>query len=363
MVILYILGTVTFVNCAYYFLFSKFSFAEVSEKKTTSVPVSLIVCAKNEAANLKKNIPAWIRQNYDQFELILINDASTDNTLEIMEEFEQKHQNIVLVNVKNNEQFWGNKKYALTLGIKKAQYNHFIFTDADCTPASRDWLAHMAAQFSDEKQIVLGYGAYEKKPGWLNKIIRFETLMTAVQYFSYAKAGIPYMGVGRNLAYTSSVFYRHNGFIKHIKHASGDDDLFVNETATSHNTAVCFHPDGFTFSVPKKTIRAWFQQKRRHYSTARYYKPLHKILLGVYSFSGLLFWIATAIALFTPMWPAALVFSGIRMLIQYVTIGRAAKKLGEKDLIPGIPFFDFFLVFIQMTIFIFIKSKKSVSWR
>src|SRR5690606_16421897 len=303
MVLLYVFGAVALINCVYYLLFSKFSFLKNSEKVTSEkYPVSLIVCAKNEEENLQKYIPLWQKQNYPNFEIILINDASEDETLEIMEAFAENDKRIQIVNVKNNEAFWASKKYALTLGIKRAKNKRLIFTDADCYPASDEWLGIMVSKFSDKKQLVLGYGAYEKQPGFLNKIIRFETLMTAVQYFSYAKSGNPYMGVGRNLSYTSTLYYENNGFMSHIKVPSGDDDLFVNEAATAENVEICVEPEAFTYSLPKKKKRKWLLQKKRHYSTAKLYKPKHRLILGAYFIFNFLFWLLFPITLFTVFW-------------------------------------------------------------
>lgn len=364
MVLLYVFSTVALVNCVYYLLFSKISFLKLSKNiSIRNSPVSVVVCAKNEAENLKNHIPLLLSQNYPNFELILINDASIDGTLEIMEEFAATDSRIQIVDVKNNEAFWGNKKYALTLGIKRAKHDQMLFTDADCYPASDEWLSTMVSNFSDQKKLVLGYGAYEKQAGFLNKIIRFETLMTAIQYFSYAKAGSPYMGVGRNLAYTSSLFYEHNGFMSHIKVPSGDDDLFVNETATSKNTAICIAPEAFTYSIPKKNRRKWRLQKSRHYSTAKLYKPKHRVFLGIYYIFNLLFWILSPIIIFTQYWEYALTIIIIRILIQYIIIGKAAKKLKESDLTPWLPFYELFLVLSQLSIFISNSSEKNSQWK
>ncbi len=364
MVLLYIFGAIALINCVYYLLFSKISFIKVSKKNTSEKsPVSLIVCAKNEAENLQKYIPIWQKQNYPNFEIILINDASSDETLEIMETFAENDSSIQVVNVKNNEAFWGNKKYALTLGIKRAKNTRLIFTDADCYPASNEWLATMASKFSEKKQLILGYGAYEKCAGFLNKMIRFETLMTAVQYFSYAKAGNPYMGVGRNLAYTSELYYENNGFMSHIKIPSGDDDLFVNEAATAKNVSICIEPEAFTYSLPKKKKKKWLIQKKRHYSTAKLYKPKHRYLLATYYVLNLLFWPLAVVSLFTKFWGFALGILLIRIVFQYIIIGNAAKKLKENDLIPFIPFFEVFLIFTQLSIFISNSGEKNARWK
>lgn len=363
MEILYILIAVIFINCIYYFLFSKFAFSEVHKKPKSGFPVSLLICAKNEAKNLENHLPLWLAQNHPNYEIILINDASIDDSLEVMEKFAAEDARIKIVNVENNEAFWGSKKYALTLGIKRAKNEHLIFTDADCHPASTEWLSLMASEFSKKKQLVLGYGGYLKQKGFLNALIRFETLMTAAQYFSYAKIGIPYMGVGRNLGYTASVYYRNRGFINHIKIASGDDDLFVNETATAENTAICIAPEAFTYSLPKTTRKEWVRQKKRHYSTAKFYKSKHKLLLGGYSFSIVLFWVLLPIAFFSAPWlfVASAVF--VRFLMQYSIIGKIAGKLRETSLIPWIPFLEFVLILSQLSIFISNSSEKNRKWK
>lgn len=364
MLLLYTLAIVVLINCCYYLLFSRFSFLKVSIKKETPCyPISLIVCAKNEAENLKSNIPLWLEQDYEDFEIILINDASYDETLEVMEEFAKEDARIKIVDVENNEAFWANKKYALTLGIKKASNKRLLFSDADCRPASNVWLQKMTSQFSEQKQLILGYGGYNKSFGFLNAIIRYETLLTAVQYFSYAKSRIPYMGVGRNLAYTSQLFYDNNGFISHMKVPAGDDDLFVNETATRKNTAICYDKEAFTYSQPKRSWKDWFLQKKRHISTAKYYKAKHKFLLGTFYLTNLIFWILAIISITVLDWkiPAALI--AFRLLFEILIVGKAAYKLNERNLVPFIPFLEIFLVLVQMSIFISNSFSKPKRWK
>jgi len=350
----------------YIFIFGSFSF---SKKKPTensfNLPVSVIICAKNEAKNLTENLPLFLTQNYKNFELVLINDRSQDRTLKVMEQFKKEAPvPVKIVDVAVNEQFWGSKKYALTLGIKAASYEHLLFTDADCIPVSENWITEMTANFNVKHQIVLGYGAYQKiKKSWLNKLIRFESLLTAIQYFSYAKIGIPYMGVGRNLAYTKSTFFKVNGFINHMKVKSGDDDLFINEVATKENTAISCSQNSFTESIPKTDFKDWIHQKRRHISTASLYKPLHKFLLGLFFVSQLLFWVLAIILLsFLYNWELVAVLVFTRFLFLYLVIGYSAKKLNEKDLILLIPFFEIFLILIQMFIFIKNMISKPAHW-
>ena len=364
MMLLYALGIIVLINCFYFLLFSKFSFLKSSENNTEKTyPVSLIVCAKNEANNLLRNIPHWLAQDHPNFEIILINDASIDDTLEVMKSFTNKDPRISIVNVENNEAFWGSKKYALTLGIKAAKNKRMLFTDADCRPSSRQWMTKMASNFSKQKQLILGYGAYEKGAGLLNALIRYETLLTAVQYFSYAKVGIPYMGVGRNLGYTGDLYYSTKGFMSHMKIPSGDDDLFVNEAATKENVEICHDINAFTYSEPKKSWKAWILQKKRHISTAKFYKQKHKLLLGVYYVSNLLFWLFAGACFLLLDWKIPLLLVVTRILAQWFIIGKSALKLKEKNLIPFIPFLELFLVFIQLSIFISNSMSKPSRWK
>jgi len=356
---------VSIINILYYLGYFSFATSENNKPGSSNIPVSVIICAKNEAENLRQFVPSILNQKYPNFEVVLINDASEDDTLEVMENFLQDDPRIRLVNVQNNEAFWGKKKYALTLGIKKAKNPYLIFTDADCAPVTDLWIEKMAANFNSEKSIVLGYGGYFKnKASFLNKLIRFETLLTAIQYFSYAKWGLPYMGVGRNLAYTSKEFYEQNGFATHLHVRSGDDDLFVNQAATAGNTAVCFDKEAITRSEPKTNFKSWFRQKRRHVSTTRFYKINHKLLLGMFYFSQLAFWILLVVLLLLQIqWQLVLAVFGIRLLIQYIVFWKSAQKLDELDLIWMLPVLELFLICIQFGIFSINLISKPTNWK
>ena len=264
LILLCLFIAVVVIQFLYYIVFfGKFSFAKPQTSTPKRVPISVIVCAKNEEENVKNFVPLLTQQNYPDYEIVLIDDASSDDTLELFEAFEKQYSNVKLVKVENNEAFWGNKKFALTLGIKAAKNEYLLFTDADCYPTSTEWIKEMSSQFTLEKTIVLGYGAYEKvKNSFLNKIIRFENMLTATQYFSWAKLGKPYMGVGRNMAYKREEFFKVRGFMDHMKIRSGDDDLFINQAANSKNTTICYSAESFTFTKPKTSFKEWCTQKR-----------------------------------------------------------------------------------------------------
>lgn len=364
--ILYFFIVIVAIQLLYYWgVFGKFAFAKAQKISPKRIPISVIVCAKNEEENVKNFVPLLAEQDYPDFEIVLINDASSDNTLEVFEAFEKQYSNIRLVKVENNEAFWGNKKYALTLGIKAAKKEYLLFTDADCYPTSKNWITAMSSQFTMHRTIVLGYGGYEKiANSFLNKLIRFETVMTALQYFSWAKLHHPYMGVGRNMAYKKEEFFNVNGFINHIQVRSGDDDLFINEAAHSKNTTIAYTPESFTYSKPKTKFKDWFNQKRRHVATAKHYKKIDQFILGLFYSSQLLFiLLATVLLAFQFQWILVLSLVAARYLSAWVVVGFTAGKLKEKDLKYWFPVVEFVLIFTQINIFITNLFSKPVNWK
>ncbi len=365
-IIFYVFIGITVIQFVYYLIiFGKFAFAKPQTITPKRVPVSVIVCAKNEAENVKKFIPLLAEQNYPDYEVVLIDDASSDETLDIFEEFERIYPHLRLVKVQNNEAFWANKKFALTLGIKAAKKEYLLFTDSDCYPTSKDWITAMSSQFTMSKTIVLGYGAYEKVKGsLLNKIIRFDEMLTATQYFAWAKLGKPFMGEGRNMAYKKEAFFNVNGFMHHMHIRSGEDSLFVNEAANKKNITVCYTPESFTYCKPKKTFKQWFAQKKRQVYLASKFKSGDKFQLRLFFLSQLLFPLLAATLLILQFnWMYVVPVIALRYIIAWTSLGYSAGKLKEKDVIYWFPFFEIFLIFTQLNVFFSNIFSKPVHWK
>jgi biofilm PGA synthesis N-glycosyltransferase PgaC len=281
----------------------------------------------------------------------------------VIGEYIMKYSHLRTTNISPDKKFTHGKKLALTVGIKAAKHEWLVFTDADCKVHSNQWLNRLQENFTDNKEIVLGYGGYFKRKGLLNAYIRYDTLVIAMQYLSFALSGMPYMGVGRNLAYRKSLFFKNKGFASHYGILSGDDDLFVNETANKSNTAVEFHPDSHTCSIPKQTWASWTKQKRRHFSTARRYKSKHIFWLGLEPLTRLLFYLTfgylIGLNIFTIFVLSACVF---RLLSQLIIIKLTMNRLREKGLLLSLVVFDIISLFINFNIYlsgVFIRSKKS----
>ena len=346
----------------YLFYFARLAFYKDKSLTQNFEPISIIICAKNERDNLLEFLPLYLNQNYPRFEVIVVNDHSVDDTEDVLKAFALQFKHLKIVTVPDNDRFFGSKKFALTLGIKAAQYDRILLTDADCKPTSQNWAKTMSS-YDKNKKIILGYGGYEKQKGLLNKLIRFETFYTALQYLSFALGKIPYMGVGRNLAYHSELFFNNKGFASHQHILSGDDDLFINEVATKYNTQIVIHSEAQTISKPKETFKAWFRQKRRHLTTGKHYQFKHKFMLGLLQFTQYLFFVLFVLLMIQlkPMYLILAAF-GLRFIIQLLFFKLVANKIGGKDLVIFSLLFEVFFMIFNPIVVISNSISSKIKW-
>ena len=327
------------------------------------MPVSIIIAARNESDNLYENLPIILSQDYPEFEVIVVNNQSIDDSSWLLTAFSRQFPNLRVVELGRNRHLRPGKKLPITLAIKAAKYEHFLLTDADCRPSSNQWIKQMASHFSSSKQIVIGYGPYSKSKGFLNRLIRFDTAWIGVSYFSMALAKLPYMGVGRNLAYTKPVFNSVNGFKSHYALPSGDDDLFIQEAAKKSNYTVNLDPSSYCYSAAAPNWGRWIRQKSRHYSTSSRYKLIKKWLLGIYPLSLILMWASFVTLMFSGEYRlfSASIFFVILMLKWWIQ-GRCLSKLKEKSFIPYFLFWDLFYALIMPIIFYVTERQKLYRW-
>ena len=349
----------------YLFVFLKLPLYNRKKKSAFSPGISVIICAKNEELNLEHFLPHVLQQDYPEYEVVVVNDSSTDDTEHVLMQLAAQFDQLRYTSIPVDDKLKRGKKLALTIGLKAAKYDHVLLSDADCYPVSDHWLQRMASNFSEDHKMVLGYGGYERRKGLLNTLIRYETTFTAIQYLSYAIKGNPYMGVGRNLAYEKALFFDNKGFAGHYHLLSGDDDLFVNQNATGINCAVEFSPESHTLSLPETTFRAWIKQKKRHLSAGSHYKPGSRIRLASE-------WISRIILYTTLIWicvsspwsiPVGALF-GILLITRLVIFKMGMRRLDEKYLLlPSLLLDPVFPVFMGAIWLSSRFEKKYHTWR
>ncbi|MEN8122044.1 MAG: glycosyltransferase [Bacteroidota bacterium] len=351
--VILVIFSFTFLIQLFYYLFFYVRIAthKVKPKENKRFPVSIIICAKDEANNLENFLPKVLEQNYPDYEVIVVNDGSIDETEDVLKRIGNQYENLYVTTLPENTRLRQGKKLAVTIGLKAAKNEWVLLTDADCKPVSENWINSMQSNFTDKNELVLAYGGYMEQKGFLNKLIRFDSMFIAMQYFTFAMAGIPYMGVGRNLAYRKSVFFKNKGFASHLKLKSGDDDLFVNEIAKKDNTSLELSTESFTRSVPESTFNSWYYQKKRHLTTGHYYQFKHKFVLGLEILSRVLFYISFILSFINSS--LIVVFTAgffVRFILQLVIFYSASVKFNEKKVFYLGIIFDLILPFINFII-------------
>jgi cellulose synthase/poly-beta-1,6-N-acetylglucosamine synthase-like glycosyltransferase len=353
----------------YYVLFVHLKLARIKVEEipeSARLPISVIICARNEIANLEQYLHSVLDQDYPDFEVIVVNDRSWDGTEELLEQLEKQYDRLKIVKILDNDKFIAGKKFAVTMGIKAAKHDWLVFTDADCMPATDKWLRDMQKPEDENVEIVLGYSPYLKKWGLLNALIRFETFFTAVNYLSFALKGMPYMGVGRNMAYKKSLFFKNKGFAAHMHIPSGDDDLFVNAHANHQNTIVKLNKSSHVWSEPNTSWGGYLKQKKRHFGAGKFYKPKHKFILSTQIVFQFLFYLTFTACMFFSL-EARYVAGGIlafSILIKCLIYPKLLNRLNYRDLRWWFPILDILLFFfLTLNGFLSIFGKKKVNWK
>lgn len=355
-----------------YFFKNVFSKPRNNIDYTPIQPVSVIICGKNEGTNLRANLPAILAQRYTNsagnklFEVIVVDDGSDDDTQSVLERLAREYDNLVIITIdKNAPKIYPGKKNALNKAVAAAKNDILLMTDADCRPSSAYWLHYMVRPFhrGTGKEIVAGYGQYETAGGLLNSFVRWETVHTFLQLSTYARSGMPYMAVGRNMACTKEVFLSAQSTAEWSKLPSGDDDLLVRAAGGKNNVSVVYMPEAFTVSAAKDSWSSWALQKQRHMSTGKYYRFLIQVLLAKYGFSHAFMWLSFVVLLFTPLWGEALCVMLLRSVIYWSVWQRMACRLGEKKLIRYFPLFDIGWMIYNFAFSPYIIWKNKQQWR
>ncbi len=292
-------------------MFTRLAFRKATVEADRSLPVSVVICARNEARTLEEVIPVLMRQDHQEFEVVVVNDRSEDDTWEILQWMKPQYPRLRPVNIQADEKFNYGKKIALGVGVRAAKHPHVLLTDADCTPEGPDWISTMAAGFRNGRKVVLGYSPYAVRSGPGSLLERYDGAIKAMQYMGFAQAGFPYMGVGRNLGYASEVFFGAGGPRRHNHLMSGDDDLFINEVARKTNTTVIADPRSFMTTRATPDLATWIRRKRRHYTTAVHYRFGHQVLLMLLPLARMAFWTCLVLLLMKSRWREVAIGAGV----------------------------------------------------
>lgn len=314
------------VSTYHLFVFRTKSDVKAHSDATDLPGVSIVISVKNGSQALLKNLDRLCEQHYVTFEVIIVDDHSHTEERDILEKGVDGNNKVRLI---RSEKAPG-KKQALSLGIQEAKHDLILCTDADCFPTGPNWIHQMVAH-ANGNEMVLGYSPYEKKRGFLNRLIRFETLMTGIQYLSWAMRGRPYMGVGRNILYPKALFQKENPYADQQLIPYGDDDLWVQKAAAVSKVMVCYEKAAHIVSEPATSWTAWLQQKHRHMSAGHHYQPKSWWQPAGYGIALMLHWMLITPLVLLAYNPWLVSFFAIGLIIRWRTYFIWTKKLGDKD--------------------------------
>ena len=350
MILLYIFIAIVVVQLFYYLgVFSSFSFSKQNENNPKRIPISVIVYARNQAEEVKRLLPNLINQNYHDYELVLLDNASSDDTLYIFKEYAQLFPNIRLCQVDNNEAFWNNKKYAQTLAIKASKNEYLLFIDAEENIDSEYWIMAMASNFTLNKTIILGPEMYKKTKGFFNKIIRFDTVFAQLHSFSWTNYGAPFSYFSKNIGYKKEEFYKVNGYITHMNNRLGEREFFLNEASKSKNTTFTITKNAFVYLEPILKLKDWKLKKREDEMILSSLNFSTRFKVRFFNTSQFLFFIFAITLLSLQIeWIITSILIAFRYLVSWIVVGKTTSKFQQKDLIWLFPILEIHRTFNQV---------------
>lgn len=362
-----ILGIIILFQILYYFIvygrvaFFKDNKLTTDEKQKYIPSVSVVMCVKDDAYNLEKKLPIILEQEYPNFEVVVVNDASKDETEYVLRVLQEIYPNLNVVNLYNNVNGFLGKKYPLSLGIKSAKNEIILLTESDTMPLNYNWITTMVKGFKQKKDIVLGFTNFEQKPTFLNTLMHYENLTSAMNYLGNAMLNNPFMGQGRNMAYKREFFFETGGFISQYNISVGDDDLFINKNANSKNTSVIINKESINLSSPKEKREEWVIQKKKHFKSMSHFKLKDKIISTLMPFATLLIYVSVALSIvFQFPWQYAILPLVLKYTFQIIVYYKSSKTLATKQVAFLSPLLEVLFLFINTTIRFFTLFTKKI---
>lgn len=312
--------------------------------------ITVIITSHNESEYLQENLETVLQQDYPNFEVIVVNCGSTDETDMVIKRFQQTYSNLYQTFIPANAEDVNLKKLAITIGIKAAKNDILLFTEPYCHPKSARWISSYAHKFAEGNSIVLGYCKIAiPNRLFMRQFILFDNMLHSLKYLSFAIMGKPFMGIGRNMAYRKELFYANKGFSDILNIDGGEDDLFINRIATKQHTSVLLSADSMTETTIVDKLSVWKRLKAKYMQTKKYYHGSANFFLGIETWSKYLFYLASIILLVWTILTSQYIIAGalvtlfiLRYIIALVQLNRASNLLGSCKLHINLLFLELF---------------------
>ena len=310
-------------------------------------PVSVVLTARNDGTWLKENLVYLLEQDYPDFEVVVVDYLSHDDTQYVLKLLKDYYPHLKVVPFKEDVNLFQGKKYPLSIGIKSAKNDILLLADPDCTPQNMQWLRGMVKGYEKkETQIVLGFCGLKRNKTLLGAFQQYDNLAYSAHYLGCALLKHPYTGSGRNLSYRRSFFFKRGAFISHYNVAGGSDDLFVYQNATRTNTAISISSDACLSTEPRKTFGEWHKQRLARVSTRNWHSVGGRLLEDLLPISVALFYTMGALLLAggnTP-WIVLAIAAVVKWAWQIVTFAQLSKRFEGGLVYLAAPLFEIYFI-------------------
>ncbi len=310
--------------------------------------ISIIITAKNEADNLLANLPLILEQDYPNYQVVVVNNSSTDSTDDVLNELRSRYPSkLYTTYIPIDSETVNDKKLALTVGIKAAKHDILLFTEADTKPLTNKWVNEYAKEFAKGKDVVLGACQLKVGKGLFKKLIQYSNLMFGIKYLGLALIKRPYMGIERNMAYKKNIFFENKGFSSILNIEYGEDNLFINKIATRNNTSVVISPESMVESNAINQLSTWRTIKGKYLITKKYLKGSGDKVLSFEIVSRYIFYflfvLMLSIGILQPskalIWVAIVLFL-LRYMLQVIVVNKNSKLFNSGKYFLSLPLFD-----------------------
>lgn len=289
-------------------------------------PVTILIPVRNEETGIKRTLNSILSNDYEFLEVIVIDDHSTDDTIQMVKSISNSDK-IKLIRLDKEQ---SGKKAAITKGVTTAKSQLIICTDGD-TVVSSNWIQEHVAAFQLGSKLSFGPVVYESNSIWVNVLNLELTALVGVGGAS-VQAGQASMINGCNYSFSKRAFEKVKGFEGNDNIPTGDDEFLLRKIKNDY-------PDNITFLKSKTasvatesvtSLRELINQRIRWASKWKYHSEVGSKLLPIYLFVLYLSILIIPWFLSNDYQYFFLIALGVKTLIDYILISVVSRITGAK---------------------------------
>ncbi len=293
------------------------------------VPVSVIMIERNEEANLVKNLPGWLSMGYPDYEVLVVDDFSEDNSLSTLGLMKQQYRRLKFTGLSQETRF--SQKLSRNLAMKAATHDRVVFVNPTMEMPVHHWLPAIGAAFDKGKQMVVGYTATKPAKGFYHTMFRIESFFQQAESMAFCLNGLPFVAGEENIAFEKKAYFDLSGFAGKMREHYLNMEIIVNAIIRRRGNSV--------LPAANLALRREITAGKHEFSELLYRSFTLKRSLGFGKSLALFFFDALkmlllpvfilCLAIYPVLWMALLVLLFLLGTMMMVSIKLLQKRLGE----------------------------------